>query len=366
MKRYQRTFRKKIAAKLTVRSIAQAILAIGGLGMFIFLVRDVDFSQLDAATLETLPQFALLILALAFINYYFDTLSWWMVRGDKPVSIWLLMSIRARCEAITNIIPGGALIGEPMKIGFLLRSTSMTRTEATTSFLLSKFALIVGQTFYVLSGLAISYSVINRTSEELFGTENFATWVLIAAMGIFILLVAILGAMIWFQPMVRWFSTTNKQGKLHSLWNTIVDELHNIEKLIAAETRKRGGKLALAVLFACIAWSLNGVELYLILHWLGFDTWLAQGYAIDAVSAVVRMVVFMIPIGIGGQDWAISGLIAAYGYRDPVGVAAQVVVLKRAREFFVIGLGLLLLVIMPKGTSPDEEEKVAPDLPVAK
>ena len=104
----------------------------------------------------------------------------------------------------------------------------------------------------------------------------------------------------------------------------------------------------LSLLCAFLAWALNAVEAYLIIRWLGIDGTFMQLYAIDSVSCVIRMVLFVLPIGIGGQDWTITGLMMAHGFSDPVGASATLVTLKRGREFLVIAIGLLLLLVMPR------------------
>jgi hypothetical protein len=335
------------------------VLAVAGFGMFAMLVRNVDFSRVMSATEYPLPLLIAGILALAFVNYCFDTMSWWLVCGRHRPSFMALMSIRARAEAITNTLPGGALIGEPMKVSLLLRATTMSRAEATTSFLLSKFSLITGQVFYVVVGVALSYEVINGASIQTFGTGNFAWLVLGAATTILLLMVTLVVAMVWLQPMLRWLVPTRRTGRWHQRWNVLVAEAHAIESLIAEAARRQGWQLGLSILCGFIAWSFNAIEAYLIVQVLGIGGSFAQIYAIDSVSCIVRMVLFVLPIGIGGQDWTIAGLMGAYGFADPVGASAKLVTLKRGREFLVIGIGLALLLVMPRQRAPLEEGMIA-------
>jgi uncharacterized protein (TIRG00374 family) len=325
--------------------IVQVVLAVLGVGLFAMLVREVDFTGIPSWSPHSLPLLILAIILLTMVNYTIETVSWWLVCGKKRPSLWTLISIRLRGEALTNTLPGGALIGEPMKVGMLMRSTSMSRAEATTAFLLGKFTLISGQAAYVVAALAVSYELINAASQRVFKTDDVAVLVLCAAGGIFVLLASLLAAMIWFQPMRRWLVPTAKDTKWTERWNTLVLELHRVEEMMAEATRRQGARMTVAFLFAFIAWSLNGVEAFLILRWLQIDVTLLDAYAIDGVSSVVRMVVFVIPIGLGGQDWTIAGLMTVHGIASPVEVSARLVVLKRAREFTVIGIGLLMLLV---------------------
>jgi hypothetical protein len=327
--------------------------------MFAMLVRNVDFSRVVAAAEHPLPLLLAGILGLALVNYSFDTMSWWLVCGRHRPSFLTLMSIRARAEAITNTLPGGALIGEPMKVSLLLRATTMSRAEATTSFLLSKFSLITGQVFYVVVGVALSYQVINGASNQRFGTDNFAWLVLGIAMTILLLMVTLVVAMVWLQPMLRWLVPTRRTGRWPRRWNLLVAEAHAIESLVANAARQQGWQLGLSILCGFIAWSFNAIEAYLIVHALGIGGTFAQIYAIDSVSCIVRMVLFVLPIGIGGQDWTIAGLMGAYGFADPVGASARLVTLKRGREFLVIGIGLVLLLVMPRQKASLPEPAVA-------
>ncbi len=328
--------------------IVQPVLAVVGIGLFTLLVRHVDFTAIPSWSTRSLPRLLAMIAALMVVNYWIETVSWWLVCGDDRPPLRTLISIRLRGEAITNTLPGGALIGEPMKIGMLMRQTTMSRAEATTCFLLGKFTLISGQAAYVVTALALSYGLINTASARVFGTSHLAAFVLIAAAGIFLAMAALLGAMIWFQPMQRWLVPTSRDRRWSDRWNALVAEVHRVEELLSDATRRQGGRMSIAVVCAFIAWSLNGVEAWLILHWLGAGLGLHDAYAIDGVSAVVRMVVFVIPIGLGGQDWTIAGLMSMHGVPDAVGVAARLVVLKRAREFTVIAIGLVMLLVMAR------------------
>src|SRR5688500_12387668 len=181
--------------------ILQGVLALVGFGLFIGLVREVDFAAIDVFTSGSIVLLALSILGLALVNYTFDTLSWWLICGEKRPSFLALTSMRLRCEAVTNILPGGALIGEPMKIAMLIESAGMSRAEAATSFLLSKFAIIVGHIGYVILGVALSYSLVNHASEHVFGTAGVATIALVISLTLFLVLVGVLAAMVWVQPM---------------------------------------------------------------------------------------------------------------------------------------------------------------------
>lgn len=344
---------------LSVGKILQMTLAVAGLILFFLLAREVNFSDIPAASLETLPGFIAAILGLLVVNYTFDTASWWIVCGEKRPTLWQLMLIRLRCEAITNVIPGGGFIGEPMKVSFLT-GYGMSRAEAGASFILSKFVLIIAQVLYVFLGLALSYKVINQVSESVFGVSDFAAYVLAGALMIMLIILGLSAGMIWFQPLNNRFSFSEKEGRLHRWWNIILAELREIEMLAASEFRHHRYRLILAIVFSFIAWSLNGVELYLIVRWLGINASFVQIYSIDAVSVVIRMVVFVIPIGMGGQDWTIRGLVTAHGFADPATMAARMVVLKRGREFMVIGVGLLLLLFMSK---PSRRGEALPEAP---
>jgi uncharacterized membrane protein YbhN (UPF0104 family) len=189
--------------------------------------------------------------------------------------------------------------------------------------------------------------VINAVSEEAFSVENFGLIVLAGALLILGVILSIAAAMIWFEPMNNRLRFTTRTGRIARTWNLILRELREIEHLVAREFRRHPWRFALAIIFSFISWSFNGVELWAIAVWLDIPISFQQAYAIDAVSVVVRMVIFVIPIGMGGQDWTIAGLTAAHAIPDPTASAARMVLMKRSREFFVIGIGLLLLLLTP-------------------
>ncbi|HVK38418.1 MAG TPA: lysylphosphatidylglycerol synthase transmembrane domain-containing protein [Candidatus Kapabacteria bacterium] len=341
--------------------ILQGALALVGLGLFISLVREIDWAAIDAFAPSSVLVLVATIAVLAVINYTFDTLSWWLTCGPKRPSFLALTSLRLRCEAVTNILPGGAMIGEPMKVALLVESAGMTRAEAATSFLLSKFAIICGHIGYVVVGIALSYSLVNRASDSVFGTADVATLALAIALGLFVVLLAMLAAMVWVRPMARWLLPSRRQGRWHGRWNTLVAELQRVEELVGDATRNGAGRLALALACGFIAWSFNAIEAYVILRWIGVELGFADVYAIDAVSSIVRMILFVVPIGIGGQDWAITGLMTAHGVAAPVQTSAALVLFKRGREFAVVAIGLVMLLAAARVRRPAVvEEAEAP------
>jgi uncharacterized protein (TIRG00374 family) len=332
-------------SRSTKSRIAQGVLALAGFGGFAWLLFRTDLGAIDRFSASSVAWLALLIAALAVVNYTFDTLSWWLICGRGRPSFLTLTSIRLRCEALTNILPGGAMIGEPMKIALLMQSSSMTRAEAATSFLLSKFAIIVGHIGYVVLGVALSYALVNQASTRVFNTPHVATIALVVALGLFLLLIGILAAMVWVRPMARWLLPSRRGGRWSGRWNTLVAELHRIEELIGAAARNGVGRLALALACGFVAWSFNAVEAYVVLRWIGADLPFSDVYAIDAVSSIVRMILFVLPIGIGGQDLVILGLMTAHGVAAPETVSAIVAIFKRGREFGVVAVGLALLAL---------------------
>ena len=334
-------------AKVNTARVLQGTLAAFGIAFFVMLVGDVDFASLPDGAFSELPTLLVGILLLLVLNYTLDTASWWLVCDQKRPSIFRLTLIRLRAEAITNILPGGAVIGEPMKIGFLVSESKMSRVEATTSFLLGKFVLIFGQSIYVLVGLALAYEVIDSASTEFFGVEHVGVLVLVGALGILLLLVSLVLSMVFLQPMNRRFRISNQGGWFAVHWNRLLHELREVENLVAIEFRRTPFRFFVGIFLSFLSWSLNGVELYLIGSWLGIEATLITYLAIDAVSVVVRMVVFVIPIGMGGQDWAIAGLVGAFNIGEPTQTAARLVLLKRSREFAVIAVGLILLLLSP-------------------
>ncbi|MBC8145130.1 MAG: flippase-like domain-containing protein, partial [bacterium] len=187
---------------------------------------------------------------------------------------------------------------------------------------------------------------------------------LVVALTLFLSLVGILAAMVWVRPMARWLLPSRSGGRWSGRWNTLVAELHRIEQLVGAAARNGVGRLALALACGFIAWSFNALEAYVILSWIGVDLAFADVYAIDAVSSIVRMILFVVPIGIGGQDWAITGLMTAYGVGSPVQTSAVLVMFKRAREFAVIAIGLCLLAAGARGARIVREAALLQDGPL--
>jgi uncharacterized membrane protein YbhN (UPF0104 family) len=117
------------------------------------------------------------------------------------------------------------------------------------------------------------------------------------------------------------------------------------------------------------SWLCEAFETYLLLRLLGVPIELGNALGIEVVLSLSRMIVFMVPGGLGVQDAGYVLLLGALGIPNPVESGAAFAVLKRGKEvcYAVLGYALLAIDLRAKtpGVALDSASFVAATVPRA-
>ena len=123
------------------------------------------------------------------------------------------------------------------------------------------------------------------------------------------------------------------------------DKLRALDRTIQEfYTRDRQGFLLSTGMFF-LGWLAEALEVYVILWYLGgpaVDPLAA--ISIGALSVFIKGGTFFIPGSVGAQEGGNLLLLVAFGYTDLIGITFAL--LRRLRELFWIGIGLLCLAAM--------------------
>jgi len=110
-----------------------------------------------------------------------------------------------------------------------------------------------------------------------------------------------------------------------------LDGLHDAVQHLYGRRRA----FALAATHHMISWLLGGLEIMLIMHFLGHDIGLREGLVIESLGQASKAAGFMIPGALAVQEGGYVLVCSAFGIGADAAIALSLV--KRVRE---IGLGL--------------------------
>ena len=100
------------------------------------------------------------------------------------------------------------------------------------------------------------------------------------------------------------------------------------------------GRLSASFLFAMANWIFDVVEVWLIVHLIGFDLNFSEVWMVECMVQLVRTVTFFIPAGLGTQEGAFLVGVGMLTGAPAAGVAVALV--RRFRDLLWIGVSLLL------------------------
>jgi uncharacterized protein (TIRG00374 family) len=252
-----------------------------------------------------------------------------------------LARARLAVESIVLAAPGGAVAGEAMKAALLRWRAGVPITTGAASLALTKACLWGSESIYLL--LASAALVASRGS----GTIR-------AQLPLTVCGAAVVGAL----SLVAF-------GMLHEgAWATrLGDRLARlpVARIRRWVTEQRAGLVELesaaSAFFAaplglrarCVAtftleWLIEGAETLLILRCIGVPIGVADAFALDGITSLLRAAAFFVPAGLGVQDVTQILLLRGLGIPDASSSAAALIFIKRTKEIFWVFTGSLFFV----------------------
>jgi uncharacterized protein (TIRG00374 family) len=340
-----------------LRRLINILLALAGLGLFCYLVAQ------TGVTLKMLREFGwwglsvLLVASSAVV--ILDTIAWrYAIRHVASPRFFPLFGLRIAGDAVTNGLPGGVVFGETYKAVMLKRWYGVSIADNAASLLMVKFGLGFSQALFVVIGLGLIYVPLSSRSVDLFGFNGAQYVSLAMTLGMGLLM---------FFPLWLMFRGNSFAGAAKGLSRLPSSRLRaflrrkqaGIESLDKACTDVlRDNRAALMATFAYLfsGWVASSLESYVILYFLGLSPTYQSAYVTESVGSMFRLVFFMVPSGIGGQDASFLALFRLHGYPRPA--AGAFVLLKRFKEVVWIGLGFLLIVLFGRKEPIGDAQRV--------
>lgn len=338
------------------RANARRLINVGlstlGLWLFVYLVGQ------SGVRLEMIADFGwqgfvLLVLASVLI-IVFDTIAWYFaVAHVRKPDFWRLFALRIAGDALTNGLPGGVVWGETYKAVMMRRWFGVTLADNAAILLTIRFGLGLSQALYVMMGLIFSYPLLRDHAEDAvgFAGAQYIGLAMTIAMALLMLLpVTLMFRGSSFAVFTGWFKKLPSKRLRHWL-ESRQDRIEAIDEACTAVLRNNRRNLLLVFFFLWIGWVASGLESYVLLSFMMLRPTVIMSLVMESVGSLFRLVFFMVPSGIGGQDASFLALFRLYQLRSERG--GVFVVLKRFKDIIWIGVGFLLVVIFRSGRPLD-------------
>ncbi len=275
------------------------------------------------------------IVAISSTWFLLNTAGWMVafepVNGKRPIGFWRLLPVHLTCEAISNITPFFSVGGEPVKVMLLRRWT--TTENLTASVLNDNVVHLVSAVLFMLMGVAYGHLYLSLDPGLLVGL-----WVGVGATAVVALLLVV-GSR--HSLLARAARMATRVRPASQRFARLVEPAERVDEQLSRFVSKRPLSFALCVAAHLAGRLMGAVEAWFILHALGVSVSLgAAVFLIAVVQAMVNLAFSFVTGQYGVQETAATLLFAAVGL-DP-SIAVAMVLVRRIRGFFWIGVGLLL------------------------
>ena len=258
-----------------------------------------------------------------------DTLGWHFAFRRNLASFPTLLTVRLAGEAFNATTPTASMGGEPVK-AYLLRPR-VPLGEGLASVIVAKTTVTLSQGLFLLVGIAVAFTTLPPAGPLLKGMTWLAGVEAVA-----------LGAFVFLQQRGLF------QGGLRllrglglSVGDRGEEGLRHLDLALSAFYREHPGRLALSFLFHFVGWVMGSLEVFLILHFMGFPVSLSTALVIEAFAAAIKSAAFLIPAGLGALEGGNMAVFAAFGLGAGVGLSMTLV--RRVRELAWVAVGLVAL-----------------------
>ena len=314
-----------------MKKLLTAILLIFGISLVIWVLGQVGLVEMWNHV-RTLGLSFLLLIPLSFIWILPNTQGFaCAVNPDyKQLSFLRLMVTRLVGESINYLTPSGYLGGEPLKAALLKKQLGGGGAMGTV--VVAKTAQTLALLLFIIIGVAISNQVFDLPE-----TAQTAGWASVALLSLGV-------------PAMVLFSTGRVSSKL-AVWSSgrfsrvrflskLADLSHQMDDALGDFYQKHKVQFTLSTFWHFLGWSMGMVEVWVIVHLLGYDLSLFHAFLLSSVATLFMVGGFFIPGSLGAFE--VGHYVAAVMVGLPPGVGITVCFARRLREVVWLFIGLLL------------------------
>jgi glycosyltransferase 2 family protein len=306
----------------------------GGLGLFAWLLTDVNLGAV-AAHVARIGWLGATIIVLAFsAGFAADVMSWlYMFRSIAMswVWAWRLLLVQLVGEALNVVTPLGSLGGEPFKGLLLKRHYDISYSEGAASLLLVQTVNSLAMVPFVIVGalLSLGRGILSPGLE-------LAVLAAAVTVGIFMLLVYGALHLRLLASLEQKLGQSRWAGKLAKG----LAAMREIDEHLFVFVRHTPRRFAASLIFSFLNWLFGAIEMYLIFYFLGHPIGFADAWMVEATVVLVRAATFFIPGHLGVQDGAIA--LMGQGLAGTPEIGITVALLRRGRELAWAAVGLAI------------------------
>lgn len=243
----------------------------------------------------------------------------------------LLFWLRLGGEALNQLTPTASLGGEPYK-AVRLQAAGPSFDEATASLVIHKALKVLSLLLYIVLGLLFAPLFIPEVSSHLTALSLAAASLGLAILGF----IVVQGQ----DPCTRAIRLLERLNLCPRFLKEKEEELSRLDSRLASFYRDYPGESILAFALLFLAWVCHGVEVYLIFWLLGHPIGWGPALCLDALTMIFTSLGFFIPASLGFQEG--GNILLALGFQLGVALGAAFSILRRVREAFWMGLGLVV------------------------
>ena len=266
---------------------------------------------------------------------WLEAVSWdYLLLSSTPrPSLARLFRLRLSGEALNTLTPTAGLGGEPFKASRLV-ALGLPWEEATASVVIHKGVTILSLVLYIFLGLALVPFILPLTGSlaMFLGLGAF----LLATGALLFVLVQGRG------PCMGGVRLLERLGLCPRVLKEKEAELESLDAAMAYFYRQHPGQGCLSLALFFLAWLTHAVEVYVIFWLLGHPISWGLAVCLDALAMLFTALGFFIPASLGIQDG--GNVLLALGFHLGATLGAAFSILRRLREAFWMGLGLLLAI----------------------
>lgn len=333
--------------KFRSRALTVCSLVIG-LALFILVIRKTGWHEI-AERVRALGAGFLLILLISAVRQMARTLAWLccLTPADRTVGLLALLKARLAGDAIGDLTTAGPLIAEPLKVVTLGDRLSIDARIA--SLAVENLAYAVSSCVLLLAGTIALLAF--------FTVDDSLRLASLIALGIVVLV--LVGSIVVVRarvPLLSGLSTVLlcAIGR-ETQWQARLTRLREQENYVFDFYSQR--PLDFLLVAGCeISFHAAGVlEVFMTLYLIGSVPTLVVAFILETVNRAINIVFAFVPAMIG-VDEAGTGLLAGtLGLGTTAGVTVALV--RKARMFFWIVLGLIFLAVRRKERRKAEGEQ---------
>lgn len=316
-----------------MRTWGRALLVLAGLGFAAYLFYRIG-PGVVWDSVATLGWRLLLVVSFPYsAAAVLDTLGWRLLLPGAPVRFTRLLRARLAGEAVNIVTPTASVGGEPLK-AYLLRP-GVPLAEGFAAVILDKTTTVAGQGLFLLAGLLLAAPRLSPSSSLLVAMTSLLAVEIVAVSGF--ILAQIRGA---FGGGGRALGRIGARLGLGP-GDRYQDDLKDLDRRLASFYRDRRARLVGSALLHGAAWAAGGIEIYLVVTFLGIPASLVTVLVIESFAAAVKFASFMIPASLGALEGGYVAFFGALGLGGATGLSYTLV--RRLREATWAAVGFLVL-----------------------